>query len=391
MKPIQIFSVLIILMMATFSFADTVTLKSGDVLISEVQTPYIGLHTEYQNLFFKKDFVLSMMSQSDGSGQYMIKTINNDLFTGALINNQIEAVLDAGSTALFASDTLKGLYLDAPGTTYELDTTIFVMNNGDRFSGQLLTSQLIISTGQLSVPIPLADMERIEFPEPGFKRVNIYLTDGSLLSGELAEDVFGIAPDSVPKINVCVTQFKKIQFNAVKYVKKSITLDTYTDAESGQLEFASLFPEIPTDITNEGAACRKADTAEKPDVSDEKPDEKTDENIEELKLSNVLFDFDQTDIKPEYLKLLDKVVDVLANTPSMKVQIKGHTDIVGTDDYNQSLSAKRALEVAQYFIDAGIITDRISINGYGFTLPIADNNTEQGKALNRRVEILLID
>jgi len=386
MKPIQIFTVLITLMMATFCFADMVTLKSDDVLTCDVISEYIGLQSEYQNLFFKNDFVMSMMIQPDQPDQFLIKTVNNDLFTGTIINDQIEIVLDAGETVLLTPENVQGLYLESSGETYELDTTIFVMYNGDRFSGRLLTDQITLSNEQFTMCLKQADMERIEFREPGSKMADVYLTDGSLMTGELSEDVFGIAPDSIPKINVCVTQFKKIQFNAVKYIKKSITLDTYTDAETGQLEFANLFSEIPTDITNEGVACRVGDTAEVAKEADV-----ADETTEDLKLSNILFDFDQIDIKPEYFELLDKVVDVLVKNPSMKVQIKGHTDIIGTDDYNKALSVKRAQAVAQYFIDAGIIIDRISINGYGFKLPVADNNTEEGKALNRRVEMLLID
>lgn len=392
MKSIKIITILIILMMAVSCFtvtcfADTVNLKSGDVLAGKVLTEYIGLRAEYQNLFFKKDFILSMMAKPDQTGHYTINTINNDQFSGTLINSQIEVALDTGKTVLLASDSVQGIYLKAPGETYKLATTIFVMHNGDRFSGRLLADQLNISTAQLSVLLDQKNINRIEFSGPGSRQADVYLTDGSLLSGNLAENVFGIAPDSIPKINVCVTQFKKIQFNAVKYIKKSITLDDYTDPETGQLEFVKLFPEISADVTSGGTACSMEDAGKEADV----PDEKADENVEALKFSHILFDFNKTDIKPAFFELLDKVAGTLANNPSMAIQINGHTDIIGTDDYNQALSMNRAQMVVQYLLDAGITMDRISIHGYGFTLPVADNNTEQGKALNRRVEILLID
>lgn len=104
-------------------------------------------------------------------------------------------------------------------------------------------------------------------------------------------------------------------------------------------------------------------------------------------LSDVLFDFDKAMIKPVALGLLDEVVQVLKNQPGLKVSLDGHTDGVGTAAYNMKLSEKRAGAVKAYLIDKGIDAQRLSSTGYGLTKPVASNETDDGRALNRRVEI----
>ena len=93
-------------------------------------------------------------------------------------------------------------------------------------------------------------------------------------------------------------------------------------------------------------------------------------------------------LSKSYPKLND-VVAILNENPSYKVQIDGHTDAQGADDYNQTLSDERAASVKAYLESKGIVADRISSTGYGETKPVADNNTAAGRAKNRRVEMTL--
>ncbi|OQX65819.1 MAG: hypothetical protein B5M55_02710 [Desulfococcus sp. 4484_242] len=104
-------------------------------------------------------------------------------------------------------------------------------------------------------------------------------------------------------------------------------------------------------------------------------------------LEHVLFDFDKYNIKPRFFYLLDEAATVFKMNPDLKVKIEGHTDNVGTAEYNQELSLKRANAVMAYFCKKGIARDRLSIKGYGFTRPVAPNDTKEGRALNRRVEL----
>ncbi|HEY1266206.1 MAG TPA: OmpA family protein, partial [Candidatus Binatia bacterium] len=104
-------------------------------------------------------------------------------------------------------------------------------------------------------------------------------------------------------------------------------------------------------------------------------------------LDNVLFDFDKTAIKPDGAKILDRLIAFLKENPDKKVALEGHTDSVGTEQYNQRLSERRAASVKDYLTRRGVQSARISTRGFGETRPIADNKTAEGRAKNRRVEI----
>lgn len=101
----------------------------------------------------------------------------------------------------------------------------------------------------------------------------------------------------------------------------------------------------------------------------------------------VLFDFGRYDIKPQAYPLLNEVVTILKTNPQTKVEIEGHTDNVGTAEYNQKLSEERAKVVMDYLVENGINPERLSRKEYGFTRPVASNDTEEGRAKNRRVEL----
>lgn len=105
--------------------------------------------------------------------------------------------------------------------------------------------------------------------------------------------------------------------------------------------------------------------------------------------SNVLFGFDKTDLSDEAKSNLDKLVTVLNAYPDTNIELQGHTDSKGSESYNQTLSEKRASAVSAYITEKGIKADRISIKGFGETVPKYDNETEEGRAQNRRVEFLI--
>ena len=101
----------------------------------------------------------------------------------------------------------------------------------------------------------------------------------------------------------------------------------------------------------------------------------------------VLFDFDKHEIKPEAYPLLNEVVTIVKDNPQLTMEIQGHTDSVGTAEYNQRLSEKRAEAVRDYLVENGIDPGRLSYRGYGLTEPVASNDTEEGRAQNRRAEL----
>lgn len=104
-------------------------------------------------------------------------------------------------------------------------------------------------------------------------------------------------------------------------------------------------------------------------------------------LDNVLFDYDKSVIKPEGYPLLDEVVVILKKNPAMSIELQGHTDNVGSKDYNMALSMRRSNAVAKYLVDKGILRNRMATTGFGFEKPVALNGSDFGRSLNRRVEI----
>jgi outer membrane protein OmpA-like peptidoglycan-associated protein len=104
-------------------------------------------------------------------------------------------------------------------------------------------------------------------------------------------------------------------------------------------------------------------------------------------LYGVVFEFNKSTLQPASDPVLQKVADLLAKDSTLKLEVQGHTDNVGSDAYNQTLSEARARSVADWLTKHGAATARLSAKGYGKTMPVADNNTDEGRAKNRRVEI----
>ncbi|WP_043531278.1 OmpA family protein [Litchfieldella xinjiangensis] len=105
--------------------------------------------------------------------------------------------------------------------------------------------------------------------------------------------------------------------------------------------------------------------------------------------SSVTFGFDSSELTPSARSALNDVAMVLTEYPETTVNIAGHTDSTGAADYNQRLSERRAETVGTYLMQNGVQRQRLSMRGYGFSQPVASNDTEQGRAQNRRVEITL--
>ncbi len=104
-------------------------------------------------------------------------------------------------------------------------------------------------------------------------------------------------------------------------------------------------------------------------------------------LYGVLFDFNKATLQVASDGPLGQVAALMAADPSLKIEVQGHTDNVGGDDYNQKLSDARSNSVMTWLTQHGVAAVRMTAKGYGKTRPIADNNTDEGRMKNRRVEI----
>lgn len=110
-----------------------------------------------------------------------------------------------------------------------------------------------------------------------------------------------------------------------------------------------------------------------------------------VRLDNVQFAFDKADLLPGYEKELDKLADLMTDFPYMRVEIEGHTDDQGSDDYNLRLSDARAKAVVDYLLKKKVEKERLSWKGYGESRPLVKNDSEANRAINRRVEFRVVE
>lgn len=108
--------------------------------------------------------------------------------------------------------------------------------------------------------------------------------------------------------------------------------------------------------------------------------------MDNMVLVGVNFEFNSTKLQPEAYPIVFHATQVLLSNPDMNVEIQGHTDNIGSEKYNQSLSEKRAQTVKNYLVSKGVDASRLTVVGYGETKPMADNKTADGRAMNRRIE-----
>jgi len=108
-------------------------------------------------------------------------------------------------------------------------------------------------------------------------------------------------------------------------------------------------------------------------------------------LKNIFYETGSYTLKTESMVELDKLVKFLAENPHLRIEISGHTDNVGSPEYNLKLSDNRSKAVADYLTGEEVAKDRLVCRGYGLSRPIAGNDTEEGRAQNRRTEIKIIE
>jgi OOP family OmpA-OmpF porin len=106
-----------------------------------------------------------------------------------------------------------------------------------------------------------------------------------------------------------------------------------------------------------------------------------------VRLRGVEFEFDQDEITEASKPVLDVAVERLAECPAIRITVSGHTDAIGSETYNNDLSYRRAKAARDYFVEGGIAASRFEVEGFGESLPLAPNDSADGRARNRRVEL----
>jgi outer membrane protein OmpA-like peptidoglycan-associated protein len=108
-----------------------------------------------------------------------------------------------------------------------------------------------------------------------------------------------------------------------------------------------------------------------------------------VSMSDVLFDTASYTLKPGAREMLAKISGILLAHPGLNLQVEGHTDSVGSDEYNQQLSEQRAQSVRDFLVGQGVPADTVTSRGFGKTQPVATNDTAEGRQRNRRVELVV--
>jgi outer membrane protein OmpA-like peptidoglycan-associated protein len=103
------------------------------------------------------------------------------------------------------------------------------------------------------------------------------------------------------------------------------------------------------------------------------------------------FDFDKADLKPENRELLSRIAGILLTSSDYTISVNGHTDDVGTEEYNQKLSERRAQAVRDYLVEAGVSSDIMTVTGWGKTKPLVQGTSPEARAKNRRVELGIVN
>ncbi|MDJ0986760.1 MAG: OmpA family protein [Desulfobacterales bacterium] len=377
--------------------ADIVYVKDEDRLVGIIQNPAFTVQTPYGNIRIKTEFLKSIDFKDGAAGQWIIETVNNDQFSGRLLNANVQFIQKDGRKRTIDKGRITRIWREFRAQSRQATTTIITMKNNDRFSGKFLDTSLEIRANFITKTIQPKNINRLEFADNYQDGTEILLENGDLITGILKQDQFRVAPESVSEITVDRTRVKSIQFNAPKMILKTFGGTALSEADGdgdGIPDYADLCMDTPAgaEVGMDGCARRSnlAQAANRQKINGHQRDAVAALAKTDGQFQNVLFDFDRAELKSQYYSTLDEAAEMLNRSPMTQAEIHGHTDSIGTQAYNQTLSEKRARTVEQYLVQKGIEGDRLLSKGFGFTVSSASNENEASRALNRRVEILLV-
>ncbi len=292
------------------------------------------------------------------------------VYSSAGFEEALQAVKKAGGTSPLASAINAG--------------------NDDLKSTQGPIAIIVVSDGKDMDKAPVAAAKNMKKQFGG--RICIYtvLTGNDPAGGKLMEQIAGAGECG---FSVCADGFKS-GADMADFVKK-VFLAKHVDSDGdGVYDELDRCPNTPKGVKVDARGCPlDMDGDGVYDYLDKCPGTPKGAKINAQGcwiLKTILFDTDKAHIKSRLHSDLNAVVTVLGENPALKVEINGHTDNVGSAAYNIKLSEKRAKAVMEYLVSKGIDSKRLSTKGFGLTMPIADNDTPEGRAKNRRIELTLI-
>ena len=327
-----------------------------------------------------KSFCKNIKMDPNHSVVGSLQTVNNDFFSGTILNREIQINLGNDSLQSIAIDDLDSLLFDISGPSHPVMTSIFTMTNGDRFSGKVLNPKVEIKAENMSLAYEVREINRIDFSASGTGQDKLLLVNGDIIQGKLLREQISVEPDSIDQFSADISIFKSIQFNSRKML-----ISKYKGSPSSKPNLDQIIKGLKLDDEdNDGVAdsLDKCPQTPKGAKVDGRGCWLTDE---------ILFDFDSYLLKSTHYSALENVLAVLTKNPGLRIEIQGSTDNIGTAEYNQALSEQRARAVKTYLVEKGIDPARLSAVGYGSARKAATNETASGRALNRRIDFQVIN
>jgi outer membrane protein OmpA-like peptidoglycan-associated protein len=377
--------------------ADIAYIKNEDKLVGTIQSPAFSLQTPYGKIRVETEYLKSIRFEEGSTRRWVLETINNDQFSGALLNDSVRFLQDDGRNRTLQKGNIKRIWREVNSPSQRTTTTIVTMKNNDRFSGKFLGASLDIRANFITKSIPSEDINRLEFVENYQDNAEILLENGDVITGVLKQHQFRLAPDSVAELTLAGGSVKSLQFNAPKMILKRFNGSGHFEADSdgdGIPDYADLCMDTPAGVSVDMDGCtRRSHQASATAPKKINGHQKDPENLmaaQSDQIPKILFDFDRAELKPRYYAVLDEAAKIISRSPQTQAEIHGHTDNVGTEAYNQYLSEQRAQVVEQYLVQKGIAEEKLVTKGFGYTINAASNASKAGRALNRRVEILLM-
>lgn len=335
-------------------------------LCYEVRTPgYRRVFDKIDITDDKSDYYVKIVCVADASagerpdGKYVIITgkvvdeknkpvstsIRWSYVYGDVVNEIIVETLENGTFRFYVPPTEKVRYLIEDKQYAVREEMILIPENTDAYD---ITIRLVSVANELKISGKVTDQQNNPLA------ANIYWS--YKMDGELIEYRVLSNPDGSYEVSMPIMPMLSYRVEKTNFMPISGSTDIPIDKRS-----------ITMDFTMTKLAEREV-----------------------FNIKNIQFEFGKATLLPSSYEVLDPLVKLMNDNPSLTIELAGHTDIVGGREFNLRLSNQRAQAVADYLINKGVNKDRIQVAGYGFDKPIADNKTDEGRALNRRVEMVII-
>ena len=371
----------------------------GHMNIGTELDPTFGFNLRYAanpTVAVQANFLFGEMTTSDSdgfddNGNYFERSFTNSYITSS-VTSQLNLLRLLGSTSetvnLYASAGMGLIFNDV---TTELGNK--TPDNWTEFVGEDHSEPAFFGTFGTGLRFNLA--KRLDlFAQYDFNISNSDLIDGHRTRPELEIDKYRRTPDYWSSI----TAGLQIKFGSSDKDADWHTYQPYTDP-SAIARLESQIAELDQRVRENSS--RNDDQDDMIRALEDRMDEMN-EKIDNLGVliadmdrvditvdNDVLFAFDSSTIRETAKPTLAKVVRALAKNPDTPLTVTGHTDSVGTEEYNQGLSERRAASVKRYLVQSGIEEDRIMTYGRGETQPLVPNDSEEARAMNRRVELTI--